>query len=311
MKSRHEHMLRTDEVSDDAEWDDFVATSEGGTVFHSSLWIHASHFAFVRLGVFHNGRLVAGVVFQHKTTDAEKDSLSPYLGPLAISGNEAFTDPRTMRKTGFLLAGAIRRRYPGIEFSSSPWHEELLGFVCHGFHARLTYTSVVDVSNLEAARRRLWPTLKANLRAAGKQELVVESSSDPSEVLSLASLSFRRQSAPIWYDPEEARNCFLRLAGAEQARCFVTYSADGAALAAVGLVWDRRRSYYLLGGHDHTRGHRGAHSLAMWQAMKYTRETLGLAVFDLEGTHIASVDRFFRQFGGSSLPFYYVWEAGS
>jgi len=44
----------------------------------------------------------------------------------------------------------------------------------------------------------------------------------------------------------------------------------------------------------------------MWEAIKFTKEELGLNQFDFEGSMIQSVEQFFRKFGGRLTPFYTV-----
>jgi hypothetical protein len=89
--------------------------------------------------------------------------------------------------------------------------------------------------------------------------------------------------------------------------------SDGELLSAVFLVWDRHRSYYLLGGfredEEKAKIARVATTYCLWTAMNFTRETLGLKVFDLEGSMIPGVELFFRKFGGDLTPFYVIsWE---
>ena len=77
-------------------------------------------------------------------------------------------------------------------------------------------------------------------------------------------------------------------------------------MAAVYIVWDNKRSYYLLGGYDFKKSHHGAQALAVWESIKFTKERLGLNEFDFEGSMIPQVERFFRKFGGRLIPCYSV-----
>ena len=44
----------------------------------------------------------------------------------------------------------------------------------------------------------------------------------------------------------------------------------------------------------------------MWEAIKFTKEELGLNQFDFEGSMIQPVEQFFRKFGGKLTPYYTV-----
>ena len=72
------------------------------------------------------------------------------------------------------------------------------------------------------------------------------------------------------------------------------------------IVWDERIGYYLLGGYDPKESHHGASAIAMWEAIKFTKEELGLNQFDFEGSMIQPVEQFFRKFGGKLTPYYTV-----
>ena len=80
----------------------------------------------------------------------------------------------------------------------------------------------------------------------------------------------------------------------------------GKAIAVVYIVWDEKRSYYILGGYDVEESHHGASAIAMWEAIKFTKEELGLNQFDFEGSMMQPVELFFRKFGGKLTPYYTV-----
>jgi hypothetical protein len=72
------------------------------------------------------------------------------------------------------------------------------------------------------------------------------------------------------------------------------------------IFWDEKRSYYILGGHDPKESHHSASAIAMWEAIKFTKEELGLDQFDFEGSMMQPVEQFFRKFGGKLTPYYTV-----
>jgi len=84
----------------------------------------------------------------------------------------------------------------------------------------------------------------------------------------------------------------------KQCKSFLAVDRNGECVASVYIAWDKWRSYYLLGGYDSERGHSGASALAIWYAIKFTKEELGLDEFDLEGSMVPQIEQFFRRFGG-------------
>lgn len=302
--------MEIEEIFDQEKWDNYVKASWDGTVFHTSSWFQESPHNFLRLGLFDKGKFLAGAILQvNEYGFGTLGTLAPYLGPLFAKVTDGEIRPETQRKVASMLAQAIREKVPKSTFFVSPWLESLQQFICTGFEAKLLYTTVVETTDLYKTQAQFSPTLRRNIKAALQTGLTVEQSSDPSELLTLVRQSFVRQGRSIWFSLEEADACMRHLAKLGQAICFITRNQNGLPVAAAGIVWDWHRSYYILGGYDHTRAHRGGSSLALWNAIQFTHHELGLTEIDLEGSHLPAIERFFRQFGGRWLPFYYVREA--
>jgi hypothetical protein len=293
---------------DDEAWDELVNSAAEGTVFHSTAWLNASPHDFIKLGLFLKQRLIAGAVLQvDERGQGTLGTLTPYLGLLfsaSVKPDELQADWRT--RAASTLAEAIQCAVVEAKFFISPWCERVQPFLVRNFQAQLFYTMVVPTFDLEQTWGNFTPVLRRNIRAAQRVGLVTQRSADPNTVIKLACASFARQGKEVWFSLEEVESCLRRLATLGQAAFFVTYSADGLPIAAVAICWDHHRSYYILGGHDHLHAHRGGMSLTLWQALQFTCEEVGLAEMDLEGSHIASIARFFGQFGGHWLPFYLV-----
>jgi Acetyltransferase (GNAT) domain len=302
--------MEVEEILDTKKWDEFIRDTWDGTIFHTSSWFELSPYNFLKLGVSEKGRLLAGVILQvNEKGSGTLGTLAPYLGPVFSKSIGDKVNPEIKRKITSILVQAIRKKVPESTFFSSPWVESLQQFVCTGFEVKLLYTSIVETTDLEQTQARFSPVLRRNIKAALKIGLTVDQSSDPSELLGLVCQSFRRQGHPIWFSLEEADACMRHLAKLGQASCFIARNQEGVPIAASGIVWDWHRSYYILGGYDHIRAHRGGSSLVLWNAIQFTHQKLCLTEMDLEGSHHPAIERFFRQFGGCWRPFYYVSEA--
>jgi hypothetical protein len=302
-------MLTVEEINDDGAWNEFVESTPSGTIFHTSLWLNKSPHRFLRL-VTHSGKtIVGGAVVQRDENGAGTlGTLAPYLGPIYsadISASGCRIADRL--QIGRTFAVAIRERVPNARFFSSPWVSSIEPFINSGFAGRLLYTMVIDISDLSHVWENFASKLRSNIRAAEKAGLSITETSDSKQLLDLVRKTFARQRRQPWFSLEEAASCWESLAQFERARAFVTHDRTGRCIATAGLVWDNRRSYYLLGGYDENNTHRGASSLALWHAIQFASRDLGLKSFDLEGSHIPAICRFFHQFGGKSIPYYLVW----
>ncbi len=302
--------MRSKVITDNKQWDDLIKSSQEGTIFHTSTWQEVSGQRFLKIGLFEGDCLVAGAIVQiDEEGRGALGGLAPYLGPVIANSSDVTADSERRQKITAELARLIRYEVPDAKFFVSPWFMGMRQFICEGFEAKLLYTTTVDVRNLGKTHANFSPTLKRNIKAAEREGLLVELKQDPTDLLSLVDKSFERQGRTVWFNRDKAMTCIKELATRAMAQCFITQDAEGNPVAGVGIVWDWNRAYYLLGGYDHLNAHRGGSSLALWTALRYTRQELELSEVDLEGSHILAIERFFRQFNGVWLPFYYLRQA--
>ncbi len=298
------------EVNDAEQWDDLVSRARGGTVFHTSRWTSQLRRAIVRLGAFKGDTLVAGILaFDNETSPNPRDTITPYQGPLIAPHEKKALTPAEIYRLMLPLTRAIKERIPNVKFVTSPWLESLGTFMEEGYEARLLYTYLLTMPCADSAWASFSSGLRSNIRSAQKAGLVADETVSSDELLLLVAQSFARQNMRLWFDREEAVDCLSNLAETHQVRVFITRKPDATPVAAVAAVRDERRSYYVLGGYDHTSAHRGATSLAMWAAIQFAYSQWGLSEFDFEGSYLPFVARFFRQFANEFRSFYFVTEA--
>jgi len=77
------------------------------------------------------------------------------------------------------------------------------------------------------------------------------------------------------------------------------------ALSCALIIREKEKAYYLLGGMMPDSGHEGAQALLLWEAMNHARQE-GCDIFDLEGSMIPAIERFFRGFGGEMVSYFQV-----
>lgn len=292
------------------DWDHLIASSEAGTVFHSSDWTDFSTQEFQRIGILHREELLGGIILQvDGDGNGTLGSLAPYLGPVFVTNSHSSAVRKVLLKAKGLLAAHVFSSVKTPQFFSSPWDTSVHYFLVSGFRAYLLNTRIVRLSDLLATYSEFSSNLRRNIRSAESNGLSVQSGT-VEDVISLCRKSFSRQQTVFWFCLDEVRRCLGHLSRTGRAGFFVTFNDAGSPIAAVAIVWDARRAYYILGGHDHENSHRGAHSLALWRAMSFVREVVNLEEFDLEGSHLPSVNRYFSHFGGDLRPFYFL-EKGS
>jgi hypothetical protein len=171
-----------------------------------------------------------------------------------------------------------------------------LPFVWAGFEEMARYTYVIDLAQSET---ELWDALRENIRREtrkARKQLTVETIDDVAACIRLIGKTYARQGNPNPFD-SPAMHC-LDAACAERNRreMLVARDESGAIHAAIYLVWDETTTYYLAGGADPELRTSGAHSLLMWEAL--VRSRARSTEFDMTGSMVESIERFFRAFGG-------------
>ncbi len=79
--------------------------------------------------------------------------------------------------------------------------------------------------------------------------------------------------------------------------------------AACLFVWDNLYCYYLFGAANPEYKTSGAMSLLIWEGIKLAKSRH--VDFNFEGSMIKPVERFFRNFGGSQLPYFRIYKNNS
>ena len=292
-------------------WDAFVEESPGGTLFHNTFWLKASGRKFVIYGYFKGGELFAGIPLAYETMLGLKivnqPPLTPYLGVVFKKRDSKYVSRISEEKeVSSGLARRLRKDFGSGILHFTPGAKDLQPFIWEGFSPGIRYTYI---NNLTDGLEGLWQSMndkrRNDIRKAEADGIEVIATDDFEKVYSLVEKTFSRQEKAVAFKSAAFRYD-MALKERKQCRGFLAGNKDGVPIAAVYIAWDSKRSYYLLGGYDPARSHHGASALAMWQAIKFTREELGLEEFDFEGSMVPQIEQFFRKFGGALTPYFTV-----
>jgi len=157
-------------VEDASLWDDFVASSPQGTVFSSSAWLGAAGGvqggAPRMVGVYKNGRLVAGVGFVHIArgflAKATTPAVTPYGGFLyrPDPGKRGSEAESFNMKCSELLIEYLQKNYGNVFLVHGPGFRDVRPFTWAGWRESVRYTYVVDISDID----RVWDMLERRVR---------------------------------------------------------------------------------------------------------------------------------------------------
>lgn len=189
-----------------------------------------------------------------------------------------------------------------------PTVKNWLPFFWKNFKQSTRYTYVLeDLSDLEKVFQNFNRNIRRNIK---KAEKVLQIRSDlPLETFyKINRMSFERQGIPIYFSFEQLQKHDASLHENQARKIFYAVDEKEQIHAVSYLIWDKKRSYYHLAGeHPDFRGS-GASILLTWEAIKFTKEELGLNIFDFEGSMLEPIEAIRAQFGGKQVPYFRIWK---
>jgi Acetyltransferase (GNAT) domain len=286
-----------------AAWDELVRVSPQGSVFSISWWVKAVNARV--LGLFKSGRLVAGIPLYYEKRMGMKMCRLPKLTQTfgvvmePFSGKRVTTTNREMEILTIFAEHLAKERV-----FSQCFHPSLVNwmpFLWNRFQQTSRFTYVLDdLSDLDAIWDGMEPKLRNVVRKARTLGIELrECNADT--VFALSSKTFARQGLANPF----SREYLARLVDAAQANnsgaCLAATDQHGQVHAACLLVWDPKKTYYLVAGGDPDLRSSGAQPLLTWEAIQFASKRS--AAFDFEGSILETIEGVFRQFGGKQVPY--------
>tara|TARA_B110000046_G_scaffold35749_2_gene39094 strand:- start:63036 stop:64013 length:978 start_codon:yes stop_codon:yes gene_type:complete len=177
-----------------------------------------------------------------------------------------------------------------IEFNNA------LAFIWSGFTETNRYTYLLS---LEQEEKALWSGLRENNRKQikkAKKTINVSETNNASLLQNILNQSIENKIE---------LNYFQRMITfVENYNCGIVWKAtEGDDVHAVLLcITDADSAYYLLGGNAQEFKNSGAMSVLTWRALLHFKQK-GIKKFNFEGSSVASVEKYFRGFGGKLISF--------
>jgi hypothetical protein len=292
---------------------DFIRRSAESCIFRQSWWLESLSCSGVQGDVVvqddKHHSVVLPYIIQKKYgfRILTMPPLTQTLGPL-IQGVD-YQDNRKLASEKDLYNSLVDK-LPSYDVFNQNFHWSVtnwLPFYWKGFEQSTRYTyRLNDISDTDLLWKNLRPNIKSDIKKAEKRfELRVHSDHSVDRFLDINEMTFKRQGQKLPYSRGIVRNldeaCSLR----NCRKIFYAEDKLGRIHAAIYLVWDNCSAYYLMGGGDPELRNSGATSLAMWEAIKFASTVT--QSFDFEGSMLEPVERFFRGFGATQVPYFHVW----
>jgi hypothetical protein len=235
--------------------------------------------------------------------------LTPYLGPWLRPTSAKL--PNRLAETKQLMTELIDALPPFDVFRQcfAPEVAYWLPFCWRGFQQTTRYTyRLADLTDLDS----IWAGFRHNIRIESRKAqppLTICDDLGLDCFRRVWALTFERQGSRL----PVSKQLIDRLddaCGKQGCRkMFFAQDSNGKVHATAYLVWNKKCAYYLMGGGDPDLRNSGAGSLVVWEAIKFAATVS--EQFDFEGSMIESIERFFRAFGGTPIPYFSIQKLSS
>lgn len=288
-----------------------------GGIFNSFEWLSVYDLTKLSVwGIFNNNKELIGCFSTYKYKRAKffnQLAPAPFMPSNGVYVIDKTSNPA--QKTTFnkkvmeLLSSFLDNQNENIKtFFFPPQYTDMQPFVWKGYTVAPRYTYQLNLydtedkllENMSAERRK-------NIKKALKDGVVVKQKNVSEEAIKLIKNTFIKQKIKI--DFTVLDKILVEFPKSKKTFSFLSYNDKGIPIAANFCVYDDNKAYYLFGGYDSLNKHEGAGALAMWEAIKYAK-SLGVEIFDFEGSMEPNIEKYFRGFGGKITPYYTVNKSG-
>ncbi len=174
-------------------------------------------------------------------------------------------------------------------------------FQWNKWKVKVNYTYQINLNQTEDELfNQLSSEKRKSIRRCKKDEIIIQEEKNYETVKQLVLKTFQRQKKTI--NINYLDKIFSQWADGKNSFAFVACS-NQKPIAATFCVYDSKVCYYLLGGYDNEFAHHGAGVSCMWYSILKSK-SMGVNIFDFEGSMLPAVERYFRDFGGHPVPYY-------
>jgi hypothetical protein len=285
-------------------------------IFSRAWWLDAvCGEAWDACVVQRGGQVVATMPFhvtrRYGLTLLTQPPLTQTLGPWLRKCGAKYSNRLALQKE---LMTELIDQLPRFDYFSQNWHFEhtnWIPFYFRGFQQTTRYTYVIDdLSDLNATLGEFSSSYRNKIRKADKT-IEVCLGLPLEECFRLNQQTFERQGLKVPYTLEFLRRKDTVLGERGCREIFYARDKTGVIHSALYLIWDDTSSYVHMVGEDPMYRSSGAGIRLIWEAIRYTREVLGLNRFDFEGSMIEAVERVRRDCGAKQVPYFNVMKTPS
>ncbi|PKL57038.1 MAG: hypothetical protein CVV35_01980 [Methanomicrobiales archaeon HGW-Methanomicrobiales-6] len=301
-------------------WDELVAASPQGTIFHSSDWLVRTASSLNRtpmiLGCYEDGDLIGGCPLLLSNpygllrTASSAALLAPY-GGVVTSGIES-----TKRRERELHANKIiasvcsriaRMRFAHVELVHSPWFEDIRWFTRNGWDAKVYYTYVLPTDG--DVFSRISKNARRSINRAEKQGITTEKQFDAGAYWMLTVNTFERQNSRPPFTKKHLFDMLDAIREKSLGEMWVARTSSGEIAAAEVVVYDSKMVHRWSAASAEEHLSTGAASLLLGEVIAHFAER-NYPSINLMAGNMANLSAFIATFNPDLVPYYGVESSG-
>ncbi|MDX9883902.1 MAG: GNAT family N-acetyltransferase [Prolixibacteraceae bacterium] len=245
-------------------------------------------------------------------TKISMPKITPYMGVFLVlpEGIKKVKKISFEKKVTTTLVEAL----PGFKYFNVRFHKSFgnwLPFFWKGFMQNTMYTYVIeDISDLDEVYSNFKSSVRNKIKKA-EQIVEVETSDDIETFYRLNKLTYDRQNMAIGYDLTSLKKMDQVFSENGSRTIFFAKDKQNRVHSALYLTHDQNSANVHLVGEDPSLRNSGAGTLLVWEAIKYTRNSLKLSHFDFEGSVIEKIEENRRAYGATQVAYHKIRKVNS
>ncbi len=287
--------IRVIHINDNV-YNEFIC--KNASVYNTPEWLALYGVKCKVKGVYHNEKLVAIFnTFSFKKTLLTFSIPPPYMPDCAllmVKGADEQQVVESVKK--WIEQSAGKKDQSLFSFNISyKYSEYFANEKIKDLKIKWNHTYVLDLSKTEDVQSLYAPKRRQQIRRAIKDGLQIKQITDMQVVFDLVKKTFIRQGKSI--DEAFMKKILFEYANKKNSFAFASV-LDEKYCVVYFCIYHNKEAYYLLGGYDESIKHIGAGPLAMSACIEHAKK-LGIETYDFEGSMESSIEKYFKEFGGT------------
>jgi hypothetical protein len=191
-----------------------------------------------------------------------------------------------------------------IQFAFPTSTIDMQAFIWEDYLVLTKYTYQLDLNqDTQHLFNNLASEKRKSIRKAESDQIQIKKVTKTDTIQMMLEETFIRNK--IKYDKALFKNIISVFANQENSIAYAAYNSEGKLMAATFCLIDNTTCYYLFGGTNQDNPHHGAAVSCMWHSILEAKEKK-IKVFDFEGSMLPFIEKYFREFGATLVPYYEV-----